>query len=230
VLVGNGRASARITSFWNRLDHAITAITLSSTPTQIIRQRANADRVQANGLELEGNVRVMDGVSLDASSAITRVHFTGNTSLNGKRVPQVPSYNAAAGVRYGRQPWTATAQLRVTGPQFEDDQNVFTLRRATVFDVFASRTIARSISAFVAVENLFDSIYDVGRTPVLTTGLPRSARVGVRMFFPWIVLLPTSSAFRAVRRSTSTSSCTKRRVRLGIDHVALDEEIRRLRG
>jgi len=184
VLVGNGRASARITSFWNRLDHAITAITLSSTPTQIIRQRANADRVQANGLELEGNVRVMDGVSLDASTAITSVHFNGNTSLNGKRVPQVPSYNAAAGVRYGRQPWTATAQLRVTGPQFEDDQNVFTLRRATVFDVFASRTIARSINAFVAVENLFDSIYDVGRTPVLTTGLPRSARVGVRMFFP----------------------------------------------
>jgi outer membrane receptor protein involved in Fe transport len=184
VLVGNGRASARVTGFWNRLDHAITAITLSSTPTQIIRQRANADRVQANGLELEGNIRVMDGVSLDASSGITSVHFTGNTSLNGNRVPQVPSYNAAAGVRYGRQPWTASAQLRVTGPQFEDDQNVFTLRRATVFDVFASRTIARSISAFVAVENLFDSIYDVGRTPVLTTGLPRSARVGVRMFFP----------------------------------------------
>src|SRR6185295_509334 len=174
VLIGNARASARITGFWNRLDDAITAITLSSTPTQIIRQRANADRVQSNGVELEGNARLMDGISLDASTAITRVHFTGTTSLNGNRVPQVPSYNAAAGVRYGRQPWTATAQLRVTGPQFEDDQNVFTLRRATVFDVFAGRTIVRSISAFVAVENLFDSIYDVGRTPVLTTGLPRS--------------------------------------------------------
>jgi outer membrane receptor protein involved in Fe transport len=184
VLVGTGHASARITGFWNRLDDAITAITLSSTPTQIIRQRANADRVQANGLELEGNLRVTSGVSLDASTGITRVHFTGNTSLNGNRVPQVPSYNAAAGVRYGRQPWTASAQLRVTGPQFEDDQNVFTLRRATVVDIFAGRTIARSISAFFAVENLFDSIYDVGRTPVLTTGLPRSARVGIRMFLP----------------------------------------------
>jgi outer membrane receptor protein involved in Fe transport len=184
VLVGNGRASARVTGFWNRLDHAITAITLSVTPTQIIRQRANADRVQSNGLELEGNLRVADGISLDASTAITSVHFTGNTSLHGNRVPQVPSYNAAAGVRYGRQPWTATVQLRVTGPQFEDDQNVFTLRRATVVDIFAGRTIVRSINAFVAVENLFDSIYDVGRTPVLTTGLPRSARVGVRVFLP----------------------------------------------
>jgi hypothetical protein len=34
-----------------------------------------------------------------------------------------------------------------------------------------------------AAENLFDSIYDVGRTPVLTTGLPRTVRAGVRMFF-----------------------------------------------
>jgi outer membrane receptor protein involved in Fe transport len=184
VLVGNGRASARVTGFWNRLDDAITAITLSSTPTQIIRQRANADRLQSNGLELEGNLRLMDGISVDASTGITSTHYAGNTSLRGNRVPQVPSYNLAAGFRYGRQPWTATAQLRVTGPQFEDDLNVFTLRRATVVDVFAGRTIARSINAFVAVENLFDSIYDVGRTPVLTTGLPRSARAGVRIFLP----------------------------------------------
>src|SRR6185503_6792465 len=147
-------------------------------------QRANADRVQANGLELEGNVRVMDGVSLDASTGITSVHFTGSTSLNGNRVPQVASYNAAAGVRYGRQPWTASAQLRVTGPQFEDDQNVFTLRRATVFDVFGGRTFARKITAFVAVENLFDAVYDVGRTPILTTGVPRSARGGVQISIP----------------------------------------------
>ena len=184
LLVGTGRASARITGFWNRLGHAITAVTLSSTPAQIIRQRANADRVQSNGLELEGNLRLRDGISLDAATGITSTHYAGNTSLRGNRVPQVPSFNFAAGIRYGRQPWTASAQLRVTGPQFEDDLNVFTLRRATVVDAFASRTILRSISVFVAVENLFDSIYDVGRTPVLTTGLPRSARVGVRIFFP----------------------------------------------
>ena len=70
----------------------------------------------------------------------------------------------------------------MTGPQFEDDLNVFTLRRATVVDVFGGRTIARSISAFVAVENLFDIIYDVGRTPVLTTGLPRIGAGGRASF------------------------------------------------
>ena len=184
VLVGTARASARITGFWNSLDNAITAITLSSTPTQIVRLRANADRLRANGVEVEGHARIAEGVNVNAAVAVSSVHFAGDTALRGNRVPQVPSYNAATGVQYARAAWTGSAQLRVTGPQFEDDQNVFTLRRAIVVDVFGSRSVTHWLSAYVAVENLFDSIYDVGRTPVLTTGLPRSARVGVRAFLP----------------------------------------------
>ena len=176
--------SGRITGFWNSLDNAITAITVSSTPTQIIRLRANADRLRANGVEMEGHARLVPDVNVNGAVAISSVHFAGDTALRGNRVPQVPSYNVATGVQYVRAAWTGSAQLRVTGPQFEDDQNVFTLRRATVVDVFGSRALTRWLSAYVAVENLFDSTYDVGRTPVLTTGLPRSARVGVRMFVP----------------------------------------------
>jgi len=67
---------------------------------------------------------------------------------------------------------TIARSARVTGPQFEDDQNVFTLRRATVIDVFGGRTLARRLTAFVAVENVFDAVYDVGRTPTLTRVAP----------------------------------------------------------
>ena len=42
------------------------------------------------------------------------------------------NYNVALGLRYAPQAWSASAQLRITGPQFEDDQNIYTLRRATV--------------------------------------------------------------------------------------------------
>jgi outer membrane receptor protein involved in Fe transport len=79
---------------------------------------------------------------------------------------------------------TIARSARVTGPQFEDDQNVFTLRRATVLDVFGGRTLARRLTAFVAVENVFDAVYDVGRTPTVTTGLPRAARIGVQIVLP----------------------------------------------
>ncbi|PYR62582.1 MAG: hypothetical protein DMF88_26950, partial [Acidobacteria bacterium] len=165
-------------------DNAITAITLRTTPTQIVKQRANADRLKANGVEVEGNARLMNALTVNAAVGVTGAHFAGNTTLRGNRVPQVPSYNFATGVQYTQFGWTGAAQLRVTGAQFEDDLNVFTLRRANVVDLFGSRSVTRWINPFVAVENLFDEIYDVGRTPVLTTGLPRTVRAGVRIFLP----------------------------------------------
>ena len=184
VLMTRGRVSARITSFWNVLDEAITAITISSTPQLIIRQRANADTVHASGLEVEANLRLSASLSATFASGFVSSTFQGDTSLHGNRVPQVPEYNVGLGFRYTPPAWSASAQLRITGPQFEDDQNAYTLHRATVLDVFGGRRLARGVTAFVAVENLLDATYDVGRTPVLTTGLPRVGRVGVLISLP----------------------------------------------
>jgi outer membrane receptor protein involved in Fe transport len=182
--MGRGWAFARVTGFWNVLDAAITTITLSSTPQLIVRQRANADTLHATGIEIEGTVRLPSSFSVAFTSGFVSSRFKGTTLLRDKHVPQVPAYNLGLDVRYHRDAWTASAQFRVTGPQFEDDQNVFTLRRATVLDVFAGRTLAGKVTAFVAVENLFDANYDVGRTPTLTTGLPRAARTGVLIALP----------------------------------------------
>ena len=154
---------------------------LALGPAQV-EHAAHIER--SHRVELEGNVRLPSGFAVNAATGITSVHYTGSTTLHGNRVPQVPSYNVGAGLQYNRQGWTGSAQLRVTGPQFEDDLNVFTLRRATVVDLFGGRTLTRWINVFVAGENVFDSIYDVGRTPVLTTGLPRAVRAGIRIFLP----------------------------------------------
>jgi outer membrane receptor protein involved in Fe transport len=183
VLIARGRASARVTGFWNVLDEAITAITLSSTPQLIIRQRANADTLRAAGIEMEGRVR-LGSWSVALASGVVNSTFTGATPLRDKRVPQVPAYNVGLDVRFNEAPWTASAQVRVTGPQFEDDQNVYTLRRATVVDVFAGRTFAGKSTVFVAAENLLDRVYDVARTPALSTGVPRAVRAGVLIELP----------------------------------------------
>ena len=39
-------------------------------------------------------------------------------------------------------------------------------------------------SAFVAIENVLNDQYDVGRTPILTVGLPRAMRAGVQFWLP----------------------------------------------
>jgi outer membrane receptor protein involved in Fe transport len=184
LLISRGALSARVTGYWNILDDAITNITLSNTPALITKQRANADKVRAAGFEFEGDARLASAFTVTLAAGIIRSRFTGTGSLSGNQVPAVPRFNVAIGARYVNAGWTGSAQLRVTGAQFEDDQNAFVLRRATVVDVYAGRNIVRQLQAFVAVENLFDNEYDVGRTPILTTGLPRAVRAGVQIALP----------------------------------------------
>jgi outer membrane cobalamin receptor len=184
VLIAGGRMSARVTGYWGVLDDAITNVTLSITPALITKQRANADKVRTAGLELEGELRLPRSLALTFASGMVSARFKGDGSLRDKIVPQVPKYNAAFGARYAEEGWTGSAQIRLTGLQYEDDQNLFKLRRAVVVDVYAGRFLVRQLQLFLAVENLFDNEYDVGRTPTLTTGLPRAARVGVQIALP----------------------------------------------
>jgi outer membrane receptor protein involved in Fe transport len=184
VVTSRGPVSARVTAFWNVLDDAITNITLSTTPALITKQRANADQIRSAGLEVETDWRALRSLTLTFTTGIVNARYKGETSLRDNRVPQVPSYNAGLSARYSHQGWSASGLLRVTGAQFEDDLNAFTLRRATVVDVMGNRALGRRVSLFLGVENLLDSEYDVGRTPILTTGLPRAARAGVQLTLP----------------------------------------------
>jgi outer membrane receptor protein involved in Fe transport len=127
---------------------------------------------------------VSRALSVAVTGALIDSRFQGQTSLRDFRVPQVPQYSVVGTVRYRDPVWTGSGQLRVGGPQFDDDVNTRRLNRATVVDVFAGRVIARSKQVFVAVENLFDADYDAGRIPVAISGLPRAVRAGVQIALP----------------------------------------------
>lgn len=180
VVLTRGSVSGRATVFWNVLDDVITNVTLSRTPTLITQQRQNADRVRSAGVELEAGWQSGAwGTTLTAAAVDAR--FTGEGAVRNNRVPQVPRSQLGVDVRYSQHGWTASGQLRVTGEQFEDDLNLLVLRRATVVDLMATRTVSSIVRAFVGIENLFNAEYDVGRTPILTVGLPRVVRGGVRI-------------------------------------------------
>ena len=71
--------------------------------------------------------------------------------------------------------------LRFVQPLFDDDQNRLPLGRFALVDATAARQIGRRLEAFVAVQNLFDTRFAVGRTPIETVGMPRLVRGGVRI-------------------------------------------------
>ena len=170
MVTSRGPVSARVTAFWNVLGRRRARSPTRRSARKAIHsgQRATKSRRQAHAI---------------ASSRPGRCAALA-ASLRDNRVPQVPSYNAGLSARYSHQGWSASGLLRMTGPQFEDDLNAFTLRHATVVDVMGSRTVGRRVSLFLGIENLLDSEYDVGRTPILTTGLPRAARAGVQLTLP----------------------------------------------
>jgi len=179
-----GPASLRVTGFWSVLDDAVTNVTIATSPELNVRRRENADRIRSRGLEFEGDVRVSRALSMAVTGALIDSRFQGHTVLRDFRVPQVPEYSIVGTLRYRDAVWTASGQLRVVGPQFDDDVNTRVLNRATVVDVFAGRVLAQSTQVFVAVENLFDADYDAGRIPVAISGLPRAVRAGVQIALP----------------------------------------------
>ena len=184
VLEAHGPFSMRVTGFWNVLDDVITNVTVSSTAQLITKLRANADKMRTAGVEFEADLRLPASLLASFSSAIVNARFKGATALRDNRVPQVPEYNLGLNIRYSRDAWAASSQLRVTGTQFEDDLNLFTLRRATVLDIFGSHRFTNRAKLFAAIENVLNNEYDVGRTPILTTGVPRTARAGVQISLP----------------------------------------------
>ena len=188
VLVGHGRASARVTAFHNVLNNAISNVTLTVTPALTTRERQNTDEVSASGVEVEGDLRPHRRVTLSLFGAFTSSHFAETPkqpAIEGNRIPQVPRYHIGVGVIADTpRVATFTAQTRFVGAQFEDDLNQLTLEEYVVVDASATRQLTRGLHLFFGVENLFDVEYDVGRTPVRSIGWPRTFRAGVRVFLP----------------------------------------------
>jgi outer membrane receptor protein involved in Fe transport len=187
VLFTRNRLSTRLTAFWNELDHAITNVTIRATPP-ILRQRQNTDTVRAAGIELEADLRPSDRWTFSGLFGVTRSTFAdapAQPALEGNRVPQVPTFQLGGSVTYtDPRGFTGALQARAYGDQFDDDLNDFELGGYGVVDASATQELIRGLHIFAAVENLFDTDYDVGRTPLRTIGWPRTARVGVRLFLP----------------------------------------------
>ena len=75
VLFTRQIVSTRVTAFWNKLDGAITNVTIATTPAQITRQRQNTDTVRAAGIELEADVRPNERWTFGGLIGLTRSTF-----------------------------------------------------------------------------------------------------------------------------------------------------------
>ena len=113
-------------------------------------------------------------------SAVTQ--FPDNPQLVGKQLAQDPTHRATISLTFDDpRLLTATMQARFVGPQFEDDQNLLRMPGFVIVDLRVSRRLFRELEAYVAVENLFNREYLVGRAGIDTIGQPLTFRVGLRV-------------------------------------------------
>jgi outer membrane cobalamin receptor len=181
------RISARLTGYWTEIINPVSNFTLSVTPTLITRERRNLGRTRSRGVEAEVDFNItsywhISAGYLFADATVRRA--PQDVTLQGLWIPQVPRNQFTLQSVYSHPRYvTATMQFRASGKQFDDDQNRLPLGSFAVIDMMVARPLTRYIEAFVAVQNLLDAKYAVGRTPLETLGMPRMLRGGVRLRF-----------------------------------------------
>jgi outer membrane receptor protein involved in Fe transport len=169
--------------FYATVSDPVVSVTLSTTPSLITRQRQNVGRTRAAGVEFDAEFRVRPDLKLSAGHLFvdSRVlAFPASPDLIGNFVPQVARQQMTLQAMYSPSRLSIAFQGRIAGRQFEDDLNSLKLRPYFTGDVFASYRLAEKVQIFTAVENIFDSRYDIGLTPNLTVAAPRSLRAGLR--------------------------------------------------
>lgn len=179
------RVAVRPTFFWESVARPVTNLTLSTTPALITRQRQNLGRTQSRGVEIEAEAQLTSHLFAGGGyqfAQATVEESPVDATLIGLWIPQVPRHAATMSVRAADiGGFTLAAQGRYTGLQFDDDRNQFALGSYFLLNVYAARRLAGRVDAFVAIENVLNESYAIGRTPVRTLGSPVLAQVGVRL-------------------------------------------------
>jgi outer membrane receptor protein involved in Fe transport len=187
--LAGGRAQVRGNVFWNVVTDPIANVTLSITPTLILRQRQNLGRLRSAGFELDSDLQLTRQWRLTAGYQYANAvvtSFPANPALVGLWVPQVPrsALSFASTYAWGEK-FTFSVDGRFVGKQYDDDLNLFPLGQYFVLDATAARQMGHGVQLFFAAENLFNEQYAVQTTPVPEIGLPFAARVGLRYQLPF---------------------------------------------
>ncbi len=196
-----GPLSWSLTGFFNRLDDAVTNVTIGAGPGIIpgfpgagfvpaggvLRQRQNAGDIEAKGFEGDASYALADQLSLRAAVAYTDASVDGGVAapqLTGLRPAQTPRFTATGGAD-----WLPISRLGLHGQvrwesaRFDDDQNTRRLGPSAKVDVRADWTINSWAQVYVGADNLFDADIETGRAAdgTISYDAPRVFRVGLSL-------------------------------------------------
>lgn len=198
--LGAGRAETALTLFWNRVDDVIVNVTLGEGPGIIaalpragfipaggvLRQRQNAGRIEATGVEASTSWTT-DRLALKLAVSATDAEVDGGAAapqLTGLRPAQAPVWSATAGLDWRATDRLSTAlDVRYESRRFDDDLNSRVLDAAVVVDARLDWRVTDGVTAYAGVDNLLDAEVEVSATATGVKGwaAPATAVIGLRL-------------------------------------------------
>ena len=183
------------TLFWNRLEDAISNVATGTGPGVfpgvgfvaaggVYRVRQNLDAIRSTGLEIDA--RWSSGpwfASASWSHVDPRVEASGaSAALDGLRPAQTPRDLTSASFGWRKGAAVVSTSVRHGARQFEDDQNLRSLKSATTLDGVIALPITRSFAIEARGENLFDERIEAGISGagVVEVATPRTLWIGLR--------------------------------------------------
>lgn len=191
-------AGARIavTAFANRLEDAISNVTLGTGPGTFpgvgfvaaggaYRQRQNIDAIVSRGIEIDAGL-TLGRWQLDAgySFADAQVRASGPAAaLDGLRPAQTPRHAVNAALAWGGpRGERASLAMRYVGGQYEDDLGRQLIPDALTFDAFALLPLTGRLALEARAENLTDArvVAGISGAGIVERATPRTLWLGLR--------------------------------------------------
>lgn len=175
--LGGGGSGWEVTGFYNRLDDAITNVTIAPGTAQ----RQNAGAVDASGVEAEYDRDVGKQLSFHLAAGYTHARVDGGPN-DGLRPAQTPELTVSgAGTWRPLEPYSLRLQVRYQGGRFDDDRNTRKLCPFTEVDARADWTLTPRVAVYVAAENLTDAGVQTARAfdGTVSYDQPRTFRLGL---------------------------------------------------
>ena len=194
----SGTLALRATGFWNRVTDQVIDFTVGTAAAngeivgpcgplnagQVCRQRRNIGHLRTVGLETELDWRPSRTVHLSLSYTHNPTRVTADgLSVDGNEARGAIRHGAAAALS-AMVPvlGTVAVDARHVSSRWDDDRNSINLEPFTVVGVRVSRDITPALGAYVRVENLTDTRYEVTRDTrgLAELGAPRWVTAGLR--------------------------------------------------
>jgi len=170
----------RASWFDTQINRPISAVTIDPNSSPILLKRENLGQIESRGISLDFQFAPRSWLALDGGYQYAHATVTSGTQDLGNWIPEVPRNMATLNVRAFKPRLGALSlQGRMSGRQYNNDENTEMLHGYFRLDAYASHTLGGRFDLFAAGENLFDRTIEVGESPTVTLGQPRMARAGI---------------------------------------------------